>query len=72
MITDKRVDKGATNLRRVNSPHWRGWLGSAHRRLVPFTSFSESEVLAGGSLPPVWFAFSEERPLAFFAGLWRT
>ena len=23
-----------------------------------------------GSRPPVWFAFDESRPLAFFAGLW--
>jgi putative SOS response-associated peptidase YedK len=27
-------------------------------------------VLADGSRPPVWFAFGEERPLAFFAGIW--
>ena len=40
------------------------------RCVVPFTSFSENEVLADGSRPPVWFAFSEERPLAFFAGIW--
>ena len=38
--------------------------------MVPFTSFSENEVLPDGSRPPVWFAFSEERPLAFFAGIW--
>ena len=23
-----------------------------------------------GSRPPVWFAFDESRPLAFFAGIW--
>ncbi|PZQ48843.1 MAG: DUF159 family protein [Rhodovulum sulfidophilum] len=69
-LAGKRVDKGVTNIRNVNSPHWRGWLGPEHRCLVPFTSFSENEVLPDGSRPPVWFAFSEERPLAFFAGLW--
>ena len=37
---------------------------------MPFTSFSENEVLADGSHPPVWFAFSEERPLAVFASIW--
>jgi len=37
---------------------------------VPFTSFSENEVLPDGSRPPEWFAFDESRPLAFFAGLW--
>lgn len=41
-----------------------------NRCVVPFTSFSENEVLADGSRPPVWFALSEERPLAFFAGIW--
>ena len=25
-----------------------------------------------GSKPPVWFAFDESRPLAFFAGIWAT
>ena len=71
-LAGKRVDKGVTNIRRVNSPHWRGWLGPEHRCLVPFTAFSENEVLPDGSRPPVWFAFSEARPLAFFAGLWTT
>ena len=37
---------------------------------MPFTSFSENEVLADGSRPPVWFAFDDTRPLAFFAGIW--
>ncbi len=35
-----------------------------------FTSFSENELSPGGSRQPVWFAFDEERPLAFFAGMW--
>jgi putative SOS response-associated peptidase YedK len=38
--------------------------------VVPFTSFSENEVLPDGSRPPVWFALDESRPLAFFAGIW--
>ena len=37
---------------------------------MPFTSFSENEVLPDGSRPPVWFALDESRPLAFFAGIW--
>ena len=37
---------------------------------MPFSSFAENEVLPDGSRPPVWFAFDESRPLAFFAGLW--
>jgi putative SOS response-associated peptidase YedK len=34
---------------------------------VPFTSFSEFNKVAGGE---IWFAFSEERPFAVFAGIW--
>jgi putative SOS response-associated peptidase YedK len=37
------------------------------RCLVPFTSFSEFD---HGSKQDVWFAFGEERPTAFFAGIW--
>ena len=36
---------------------------------MPFTSFAENETLPDGSRPPVWFAFDESRPLAFFAGI---
>ena len=38
--------------------------------MVPFTSFSENETLPDGKKPPVWFAFDDSRPLAFFAGIW--
>ena len=61
---------GVTNIRNVKSPHWRPWLGVEHRSVVPFTSFSENETLPDGRKPPVWFAFDESRPLAFFAGIW--
>ena len=37
---------------------------------MPFTSFSENELIPGGSRQPIWFAFDEERPLAVFAGIW--
>ena len=37
---------------------------------MPFTSFAENEPLPDGTRPPVWFAFDESRPLAFFAGIW--
>ena len=62
-------DKGTTNVRNTASAHWKPWLGPANRCLVPFTSFSEPDQV-GGSLKPVWFALSEEEPLAFFAGIW--
>jgi putative SOS response-associated peptidase YedK len=69
-LTGKKSDSGVTNVRNVKSPHWRRWLGVENRIVVPFTSFSENEVLPDGSRPPVWFAFDETRPLAFFAGIW--
>jgi putative SOS response-associated peptidase YedK len=43
--------------------------GSRQIAVVPFTSFSENRHGPGG-IEPVWFAFDETRPLAFFAGLW--
>jgi hypothetical protein len=69
-LKDRKSDPGVTNVRNVGSPHWRRWLGAESRRVVPFTSFAEHEVLPDGSRPPVWFALDEGRPLAFFAGFW--
>jgi len=60
-------DIGTTNIRNTASRHWQRWLGVENRCVVPFNSFSENEVMPDGSRPPVWFAFSDERPLAFFA-----
>jgi putative SOS response-associated peptidase YedK len=70
ILKGKNRDPAVTNIRNVSSPHWRRWLGLETRCVVPFPSFSENEVLSDGSRPPVWFAFDESRPLAFFAGLW--
>ena len=70
VLQGKKTDPGVTNVRNVKSPHWRRWLGPDNRCLVPFTSFSEPEILPNGSRPPAWFAFDETRPLAFFAGIW--
>ncbi|NMJ42804.1 SOS response-associated peptidase [Roseomonas sp. JC162] len=60
-------DAGTTNIRNTTSSHWKRWLGVEHRCVVPFTSFSEFNRDAGGD---IWFALSETRPLAFFAGVW--
>jgi putative SOS response-associated peptidase YedK len=62
-------DAGVTNVRNTGSSHWRRWLGAESRCLVPFTSFSENEILPDGRRPPVWFALDESRPIAFFAGI---
>ena len=69
-LKGRKTDPGVTNIRNAGSPHWRRWLGPGSRCLVPFTSFSENELSPGGSRQPIWFAMGEERPLAFFAGLW--
>jgi putative SOS response-associated peptidase YedK len=69
-LKGKKTDAGVTNIRNVKSAHWRRWLALEHRCLVPFTSFSENELSPGGSRQPIWFALDEERPLAYFAGIW--
>jgi putative SOS response-associated peptidase YedK len=69
-LKGRNSDPGVTNVRNTASPHWRRWLGPESRCVVPFTSFSENEVLPDGSRPPIWFALDESRPLACFAGIW--
>lgn len=61
-------DSGTTNIRNTASKHWQEWLEPKHRCLVPFTSFAEPDQV-GGSLQHIWFALSQARPPAFFAGV---
>jgi len=58
-----------TNVRNLKSSFWRPWLKPEQRCLVPVTSFCEWT----DSRPKVthWFALSDERPLFWFAGIWR-
>jgi putative SOS response-associated peptidase YedK len=69
VLKGRNSDPGVTNVRNVASPHWRRWLGLESRCVVPFTSFSEHQVMPDGSRPPVWFALDDSRPLACFAGI---
>ncbi len=69
-LEGKKTDPGITNVRNVKSSHWRRWLGPENRCLVPFSSFSEPGRSAEGKSEPWWFALGEDRPLAFFAGIW--
>jgi putative SOS response-associated peptidase YedK len=58
-----------TNIRNLDSLHWRGWLDKQNRCLVPATSFCEY----ADTRPlktPIWFALAEDRALFAFAGLW--
>jgi putative SOS response-associated peptidase YedK len=52
-LKGRNSDPGVTNVRNVASPHWRRWLRIESRCVVPFTSFSENEVLPNGSRPPI-------------------
>jgi putative SOS response-associated peptidase YedK len=58
-----------TNVRNLESAFWRPWLKPEQRCLVPVSSFCEWT----DSRPKVthWFALSDERPLFWFAGIWR-
>lgn len=60
-----------TNIRNTKSAHWRAWLAPSHRCVVPFTSFCEYADTKPKKTP-TWFAFGQDRPLAFFAGIWTT
>ncbi len=61
-------DSGVTNVRKTESRHWGPYLEVERRCLVPFTSFNEPDQVERG--PSAWFALDEDRPLAFFAGVW--
>ncbi|KQW67012.1 hypothetical protein ASE17_19670 [Phenylobacterium sp. Root77] len=70
-------DKGTTNIRNTTSPatgrtnkHWEPWLSPANRCLAPFTSFAEPDQDGEGTRQNIWFAFGEDRPISFFAGVW--
>lgn len=65
-------DSGTTNIRNLDSPHWRPWTGLESRCLVPATSFSEYGKERGpdGRLPLFWFGLDESCPLFAFAGVW--
>jgi putative SOS response-associated peptidase YedK len=66
----RNSDPGVTNVRNTASPHWRRWQAPECRCVVRFTSLSENETLPDGRKPSIWFALSEDRPLACFGGIW--
>lgn len=68
-ILQGKPDTGVTNIRNVGSPHWRRWLGPQSRCLVPWTTFCEYEDTKPKKTKR-WFAIDDDRPLAFFAGIW--
>ncbi|MGJ2639741.1 SOS response-associated peptidase family protein, partial [Salmonella enterica subsp. enterica serovar Paratyphi A] len=60
-------DAGTTNVRTLKSEHWAQWYDLQNRCVVPITSFAEWDK---ENRRNQWFSVTEERPLAFFAGLW--
>lgn len=62
------IDRGVTNVRNVNSPHWRRWLGPANRCLVAVDRFAEPRP-GGRGAGNAWFKLTTDRPM-FFAGIW--
>lgn len=68
-LGSKNYDSGVTNVRHTIAPHWQRWLGIENRCVVPATSFSEPDQKSGSKILH-WFAFDEDRPLFFFAGIW--
>ena len=61
-----------TNVRKTDSRYWLPWLQKPeHRCLVPVTSFAEPDNNQGPRSIWTWFAQDENRPLMFFAGIWR-
>lgn len=69
-LEGKKTDRGVTNIRNTNSPHWRRWLGEGSRCLVPFTAFAEPERGADGKSSNAWFADPDPEAPMFFAGIW--
>ncbi|MBX5206820.1 SOS response-associated peptidase family protein [Rhizobium sp. NZLR11] len=72
MLIRMEPDKGTTNIRNLNLPHWKKWFGVQSRCIVPVTSFAEPDPASkedGGNTPNAWFARDENGPLMFFAGI---
>lgn len=60
-----------TNIRNTKSAQWRAWLKPENRCVVPFNSFCEYADSKSRKTPAL-FALNDDRPLAFFAGIWRS
>lgn len=66
----EKPNRGTTNIRHPWFADWKGYLGVEHRCLVPFNRFSEPITRPDGkNAGNAWYAFGDEAPLSFFAGL---
>ncbi len=65
-------DRGLTNVRKLNLPHWKRWFAVEHRCIVPATTFAEPDPVSqepGGRVPNAWFGQDPSKELMFFAGI---
>jgi hypothetical protein len=69
-LKGKNRDPSVTNIRNVASPHGVAGLNLRTVASCRLHRSQDNEVLPDGVRSPVWLAFDESRPLAFFAGLW--
>lgn len=72
MLIRMEPDRGVTNVRKLNLPHWKKWFGVENRCIVPVTSFAEPDPAGRGEnpvTPNAWFARDETKPVMFFAGI---
>ena len=51
VLKGRKTDPGVTNIRNTASPHWRRWLGPAHRCLVRLRRSRSTRVGAAGRSP---------------------
>lgn len=65
-VAKGKPDYGVTNIRNVDSPHWRRWLAPQYRCIVPWTAFCEYEDTKPKKTAR-WFALNKTEPLALMA-----
>ena len=70
VVPGEKPKRPTTNIRHPWFDDWKGYLGVEHRCLVPFNRFSEPITGPDGkNAGNAWYAFGDEAPLSFFAGV---
>lgn len=64
-VTNGKPDYGVTNVRNLDSPHWRRWTSVEYRCIVPWTAFCEYEDTKPKKTAR-WFALDNSERIAFF------
>jgi len=66
----QRVDRGQVNIASLRYAHWWQFMGTAHRCVVPVTSFQERDTV-NGSYRMIDFGLPDDTTF-YLAGLWTT